>query len=136
MFKIKGREVIDVSFTWRLEELYNFMRKHWDTAEYGDFETGKPTQASIEEYVLLPATEHCLVIAYPRKKKVIFSVADNPSGLKRMAASAIPTNNSIAKIYQCSLTFDRTKEMKGPAADICAIYAEYMKGLLKQEGLL
>lgn len=135
--KIKGREVIKVGFNWTLDDLYRFMQERWNTEEYGVFEIGKPTPASIEEYVYLPATRNCLIIAFPRKGKVIFSVADNSNGLVRLAASAAPTRHSrLAKIYQSSLTIDRAKEFRGPAADICEIYAEYMKALLKEAGLL
>lgn len=133
--KIKGREVIKVSFTWTLDDFYRFMQEKWDTEEYGAFQKGKPTPASIEEYVLLPATQNCLVIAYPRKGKIIFSVADNTNGLVRMTASALPTRSPISKIYQSSLSISRAKEFKGPAADICAAYAEYMKKLLAEANL-
>lgn len=131
--KIKGREVIEVDFTWTLEQLYEFMKENWDTEEYNEFEIGKPTPASIEEYIYLPATQHCLVIAYPRKGKIIFSVADNPAGLKLMVASAVPTKNAIGRIYQSSLTINRAKEMKGPAAEVCELYADYMRSLLKEK---
>lgn len=130
MIKIKGREVIEVDFTWTLEELYDFMKEKWDTEEYGQFQLGKPTPASIEEYVCLPATPNTVIIAYPRKKKVIFSVADNSQGLVRIVATAIPTNNAIAGIYQASMSISRAKEIKGPAAEICEKYADYMRGLL------
>ena len=136
MFKIKGREVIEVPFTWTLEELNQFMQKNWNTEEYGVFEVGRPTPASIEEYILLPATKNYLVIAYPRKGKVIFSVADSLEGATRMLALSIPTKSIIANLYQASLSFDRVKEMKGPAADICEEYAKYMRGLLAEAGLI
>lgn len=136
MFKIKGREVIEVDFTWTLEQLYAFMKENWDTENYNSFEMGKPTPASLEQYVYLPATKNCLVIAFPRKGKIIFSVADNPAGLKLAVASAIPTKNAIAKIYQSSLSVNRAKEMKGPAAEVCELYAGYMKTLLQEKSLL
>lgn len=136
MFKIKGREVIKVNFTWTLDELLQFMKEKWDAEEYGQFQKGKPTVASIEEYILLPATENCLVIAYPRKGKIIFSVADNSEGLVRLTASALPVRSPISKIYQSSLTISRAKEFTGPAAEICEVYANYMKDLLKAAGLL
>lgn len=131
--KIKGREVIKVDFTWTLEQLYEFMTENWNTEEYNEFKIGKPTPASIEEYVCLPATEHCLVIAYPRKGKIIFTVADNIAGLKLMVASAAHTKNAIGRIYQSSLSINRAKEMKGPAAEACEVYADYMRGLLKEK---
>lgn len=135
--KIKGREVIDVKFNWTLEELYRFMQERWNTEDYGVFEMGRPTPASIEQYVYLPATRNCLVIAFPRKGKIVFTVADNSNGAKRLAISSIPTPHSrLAGIYKSSLTIDRAKEFRGPAAEICELYAEYMKTLLKEAGLL
>lgn len=130
MFKIKGREVIKVDFTWTLEALYAFMQENWDTEKYGSFEMGKPIPTSIESYVYLPATQHCLVIVYPRKGKVILSVADNPEGAKRLFESAFPTHDRLGRIYKSSLSIDRAKEMKGPAAEICEIYADHMRELL------
>lgn len=132
MFKIKGREVIKVDFTWTLQELFDFMKAHWNKEEYNDFVIGRPTPASVEEYICLPATEHCLVIAYPRKQKIIFSVADNVNGLKLLATSVVPTRSAISRIYQSSLTISRSKEMTGPAAEICELYANYMKTLLEK----
>ena len=128
--KIKGREVIKVDFDWTLDDMEKFMEENWDKDEYGYFERGKPTPLSIEEYLYLPATPNCLVIAYPRKGKVIFSVADNANGAKRLATTAIPTHNALAEVYQLGLIIGRAKEFKGPAADICEIYAEHMKQLL------
>lgn len=133
--KIKGREVIPVNFNWTLADLYRFMQDRWNPMEYGYFQIGKPTPASIEEYIYLPATRNCLVIAYPRKGKIVFSVADNSNGLMRMTATAIPTHNAIAKVYQSSLSIDRAREFRGPAAEICEIYANHMRDLLKAAGL-
>lgn len=130
--KSKGREVIKVDFTWTLQEMYEFMNQNWDKETYNDFSIGKPTPMSIEQYILLPATQNCVIIAYPRKGKVIFSVADNPDGAKQLAKTMIPTRSAVAKLYQTSLSLNHTKEMKGPAADICEIYAEYMKKLLSR----
>lgn len=131
--KIKGREVIKVDFTWTLDELYDFMAKNWDITEYNSFRIDRPTPVSIEKYICLPATQHCLVIAYTRKGKIIFSVADNTSGLKLLAESAIPTNNAFGRIYRSSLSKNRAKEMKGPAAEICELYADHMRTLLKEK---
>lgn len=136
MFKIKGREVIEVGFDWTLNDLCAFMEENWNTEEYSDFTVGKPTPASIEEYICLPATQNCLIIVYPRKGKIILTVADNPNGLMRMTAMALPTRNAIGRIYQTSLSISRAKEFKGPAAEACEVYANYMRSLLKDKGLI
>ena len=56
MFKIKGREVIDVDFTWSLEEMKQFMDDNWDKEKFCDYKIGKPTPGSIEEYICLPSS--------------------------------------------------------------------------------
>ena len=136
MFKVKGREVIKVDFTWSKDEMLQFMDENWNKEEYSDYNLGKPQPGSIEEYICLPATENCVIIAYPRKNKIIFTVADNSHGLVKLAASAIPTRNAIARIYQSSLSISRAKEFKGPAAEVCEIYANYMKELLEKASKL
>ena len=52
-----GRQVILTNRPFTLEELHDFMKDHWDVNEAGEFVIGRPTQASIEEYILLPATQ-------------------------------------------------------------------------------
>ena len=127
---MKGREVIKVDFDWTLDDLEKFMEEHWDKEEYCEFVKGRPQPASIEEYICLPATPNCCVIAYPRKGKIIFSIADNVAGLKRVAISAIPTRSPIGGIAKSALTISRAKEMRGPGAEITTMYADYMRRLL------
>lgn len=133
---MKGREVIKVNKTFTLEELAAFMDAHWDAAEFGGYQVGRPTPASIEEYIILPATKNCLVILYPRDGKVILSVAQTPAGVGKMAFTAIPTGNAIAGIAQASASISLAKELRGPANDIMLIYAEQVKKILAAEGLL
>ena len=79
-----GRQVITVNRPFTLPELEQFMLLHWDREEYGYFMIGKPTPASLEEYILLPATARLAVIVYARKaggllrkeNTVILSVCD------------------------------------------------------------
>ena len=59
-----GRQVIITNRAFTLEELFVFMGKYWDTEEYAPFQIGKPTPASIEEYILIRA----LIRALRRKK--------------------------------------------------------------------
>ena len=50
-----GRQVIRTSREFTLEELHAFMKEHWDTEQYNHFLIGRPTAASVEKYILLPA---------------------------------------------------------------------------------
>ena len=62
-----GRQVIKTNRAFTLEELEQFMQEHWDKEQYNYFVIGRPTAASVEQYILLPATERFMVIAYARK---------------------------------------------------------------------
>ena len=84
-----GRQVIPINKSITLQELEQLMQEHWDKEQYGNFRIGRPTRASVEEYILLPATQRFLIIVYPRaagglfskENKVILSTADTPEGV-------------------------------------------------------
>lgn len=139
---MRGREVIPVNRKLSLDELERFMQEHWDRAEYGEFRRGKPTPASIEEYILLPATERTMVIVYPRGggifskgNKVIVTVCDSPEGAALLAATAIPVKNVFFKIGQTAHVINRSKEFRGEAADMVDAYAAHLRMLLEAAGL-
>lgn len=137
-----GRQVIETTKAFTLEELERFMRENWDTDEYNDFFIGKPTMASVEEYILLPATRRFMVIVYPRaaggffnkKNKVILSVCDSPAGVGDRLRSSIPSSNIFYGIWATSESFSIEKERKGPAEEVLGEYTAYMHKLLKENG--
>lgn len=139
-----GRQVITVNRPFTLPELEQFMLFHWDREEYGDFMIGKPTPASLEEYILLPATARFAVIVYARKaggllrkeNTVILSVCDTPAGAKEKLLSAIPVRGAIAAIGRFARTMNSEEERKGPAEEILQKYSEYMKRLLTEAGFV
>ena len=63
-----GRQVIKTNRAFTLEELEQFMQENWDKEQYNHFIIGRPTAASIEKYILLPATARFMVIAYSREQ--------------------------------------------------------------------
>ncbi len=138
-----GRQVIITNRAFTLEELEAFMRERWDTNQCNDFFIGRPTPASIEEYILLPATPHFMVIVYARsgglfskKNKVILSVCDSPEGVKRRLASSIPNGSLFYKIWSASESISIEKERTGPAEEVLQEYAGYMRKLLEAGGCL
>ena len=68
-----GRQVILINKPLTLQELEQIMQDNWDKEQYGSFKIGRPTPASIEEYILLPATRRYLTIVYPRAAGGFFS---------------------------------------------------------------
>ena len=56
-----GRQVILINKSLTLQELEVLMQENWDKEQYGNFMIGRPTKASIEEYILLPATQRYLL---------------------------------------------------------------------------
>ena len=139
-----GRQVITVSKSFTLQELEQFMQANWDKEQYSDFRLGKPTAASIGEYILLPATQRYLVIVYPKaagglfskENKIVLSVADTPAGAQEAFFEYIPVKGPITKLWQTSKVLDAEKERKGPAEEVLQAYTAHMKSILAKNGLL
>ena len=139
-----GLQTILTNRAFTLEELHEFMKEHWDENEAGKFTLGKPTKASIEEYILLPATERFMTIVYPRKagglfnkdNKICLSTADTPAGAFEGIGQTIPTGNLFVGIAQMKSLSSSEKERKGPAEEILLKYTEYMKKILDEAGYL
>ena len=139
-----GRQVILINRPITLQELEQIMQENWDKEQYGSFKIGKPTPASIEEYILLPATRRYLTIVYPRaaggffrkENKVILSTADSPEGAQIAVAEYFPTRGPLFKIWQTSSVLSAEKERKGPAEEILQAYTAHMKEILQKNSLL
>ena len=139
-----GRQVILTNRAFTLEELYDFMKDHWDVNEGGSFILGRPTKASIEEYILMPATQRFMTIVYPRKaggmfskdNKVILSTADTPAGAFEGLGQALPTGNIFIGAAQMKSLKSSEAERKGPAEEVLLHYTEYMKKILGEAGYL
>lgn len=139
-----GRQVIPINKPITLQELEQIMQEHWDKEQYGNFKIGRPTKASIEEYILLPATHRYLIIVYPRKagglfskeNKVILSTADTPQGAEIAVAEYFPTRGPLTKLLQTSSVLNAEKERKGPAEEVLQACTAHMKEILKESGLL
>jgi len=139
-----GRQVLPINKSITLDELEQIMQENWDKEQFGNFVIGKPTKASIEEYILLPATPRFLVIVYPRaagglfskENKVILSTADTPEGAKLAVAEYFPTKGPLTKLLQTRSVLSAEKERKGPAEEVLQTYTVHMKSILKTIGLL
>lgn len=137
-----GRQVITVNRSFTLKELEQFMAQNWNKTEYNSFFIGKPTPASIDEYILLPATNRFMVIVYPKKagglfskdNKVVLTVCDSPAGVRSRLITSIPTKNAFFGLFKISETLSTEKERKGPAEDVLQKYTAYMKQLLTNAG--
>ena len=139
-----GRQVIPISKSITLQELEQLMQEHWDKEQYGNFRIGRPTRASVEEYILLPATQRFLIIVYPRaagglfskENKVILSTADTPEGAMLGVAEFFPTKGPLTKLWQTGSVLSAEKERKGPAEEALQACTAHMLDILKKSGLL
>ena len=139
-----GRQVIPISKSITLQELEQLMQEHWDKEQYGNFRIGRPTRASVEEYILLPATQRFLIIVYPRaagglfskENKVILSTADTPEGAMLGVAEYFPTKGPLTKLWQTGSVLSAEKERKGPAEEALQACTAHMRDILKKSGLL
>ena len=139
-----GRQVITINKSITLQDLEQIMQENWDREQYGNFKIGRPTKASIEEYILLPATPRYLVIVYPRaagglfskENKVILSTADTPEGAEIAIAEYFPTRGPLTKLWQTASVLSAEKERKGPAEEVLQAYTAHMRDILEKTGLL
>ena len=139
-----GRQVITINKSITLRELEQLMQENWDKEQYGNFKIGRPTKASVEEYILLPAPPRFLIIVYPRsagglfskENKVILSTADTPEGAEIAIAEYFPTRGPLTKLWQTSSVLSAEKERKGPAEEALQAYTGHMTDILKKTGLL
>ncbi len=139
-----GRQVIPINKSITLQELEQLMQENWDREQYGSFRIGRPTRASIEEYILLPATTRFLIIVYPRaagglfskENKVILSTADTPEGAMLGIAEYFPTKGPLSKLWQTDSVLNAEKERKGPAEEVLQACTAHMRDILEKSGLL
>ncbi|MCR5576681.1 MAG: hypothetical protein K6F56_06695 [Oscillospiraceae bacterium] len=139
-----GRQVITVNRAFTLQELEQFMQENWDKEQYNSFKLGKPTSASVGEYILLPATRRYLVIVYPkaagglfsRENKIVLSVADTPTGAEEAFIEYFPQEGPFTRLWQTSMVLDAEMERRGPAEGALLEYTEHMKSILSKNGLL
>ena len=139
-----GRQVIAVNRAFTLQELEQFMQENWDKEQFSNFRLGKPTAASVGEYILLPATQRFLVIVYPKaagglfskENKIVLSVADTPAGAQQAFFEYFPTKGPIISLWQTSKVLSAEKERKGPAEEVLQAYTAHMKSILEKNGLL
>ncbi len=137
-----GRQVIKTNRAFTLEELEHFMQENWDKEQYNHFIVGRPTAASVEKYILLPATTRFMVIVYSRKagglfnkdNKVVLAVCDTPKGAEQDIFRSIPSHNAFFGAWKVGTTMSMEEERKGPAEEILQKYAAYMKLLLENAG--
>ncbi len=136
-----GRQVIKTNRAFTLEELEQFMQENWNKEQYNNFVIGRPTAASVEQYILLPATERFMVIAYARKgglfskdAKVILAVCDTPKGAELEIFRSVHSHNVFFGAWKVKTTMSMEEERKGPAEEILQKYAAYMKQLLDGAG--
>ena len=137
-----GRQVIKTKRAFTLEELEQFMQERWDKEQYNHFIIGRPTAASIEKYILLPATARFMVIVYSRKagglfnkdNKVILAVCDTPKGAEQDIFRSVHSHNVFFGSWKIKTTMSMEEERKGPAEEILQKYASHMRHLLNDAG--
>ena len=127
-----GRQVIKSGRRWDTkEELLEFMDQKWNKEEYGSYFFGKPTAASLGEYICLPATNRFMVIMYPKKDKIVLSVCDAPEGMKSRLIQSIPHQGKIfASAIALGELGSYEQERKGPAEEVLLAYTAHMKEIL------
>lgn len=124
---MKTREVIKINRTLTLQELCDFMQQRWNKESYNNFVVGRPAGLAFEDYIMLPATTHCVICVYPRKGKVILAVMPNSEGQMALAGSLAFGGYGRMGVVG---------EMNGVASQANGLYAAYLESLFSRAGML
>lgn len=124
---MKVREAIEINRALTLQELYDFMQQHWDRERYNDFVLGRPASGTFKDYIILPATQRCVICVYPRKNRIIAAVMPNYEGQMTLVGSLLLHGYG---------RMGMTAEIRGIAAQANTLYASYLEHLLEQAGML
>lgn len=139
-----GRQVLITNKGFEKDELFEYLKSKWNEEEYVLPTFGKPTAASLDEYIILPASSRYLVIIYPKKagglfnkkNKIVLTVCDSPQGAIDKIAASAPSRSVIGDVIKLGATLSQEQERKGPAEESLLKYTEYVKGILNADGLL
>lgn len=139
-----GRQVLITNKGFERDELFNYLTKNWNTEDFPLPVIEKPTPGSIAEYIVLPASYRFLVIIYPKKagglfnkkNKVVLSVCDSPAAIREKIVSSVPSKSIIFGAFKIDSVMSQENERKGPAEESLIKYTEYIKDMLKSDGLL
>ena len=124
---MKFRNVIEINRTLTLQELEAFMQQHWDKTVYNEFAVGRPAAGAFKDYIMLPATERCVVCTWPDKGKVFLQEMTNPEGQMDLAGSLVMHGYG---------RMGMVGEMRGVAAQAGELYAAYLESLFAEAGML
>ena len=143
---MKGMDSFEIKRELTLDELAEFMEKHWDKDQYGDFVVGHPTaQNSDVRYVMLPATEHWCVIIYPKsgglfskKNQIKASCTYTTDGALKMldrGGRFVKYNSTEAGFRRAKNQKELNDEMRGEGDAILHEYMDHLRSLMEEEGL-
>ena len=113
-----------------LNELYELMRERWSVKNFNDFQILRPDPKMIEDYIVLPATFHHVVIIYTDGKKVIMSIYWPKDELAGDLAMKITYSSAFYKNAQLSRDLPVGRDRGGPFAKALARYTAEMQRIL------
>ena len=134
-----GRQVLKLKNYYTLSELKE-KAEAFGAPETEGCTVGRPTPAALEEYLLIPATEHYFVGAimrrpglFSRSNRLVLFVADTASGALNHAATSVRSKSILLGITQIKLTMSLEEERKGPAEATLLAVTDCMKEIFKDE---
>lgn len=134
-----GRQVIKLRNYYTLAELKAKVDA-FGAPETEECTIGRPTGVSVEEYLLIPATEHYMVAAimrrpglFSRTDRLVLFVCDTVAGALNHAATSVRTKSILLGYKQIKLTLSLEEERKGPAEATLLAVADCMREIFKDE---
>lgn len=134
-----GRQVLKLRNYYSLQELKE-RADAFGARETEECRIGRPTAASIEEYLLIPATEHYLVAAimrrsgfFSRSNRLVLFVCDTVSGVLDHAVTSVRSKSILLGCKQLRLTHSLEEERKGPAEATLLAVTDCMREIFRDE---
>lgn len=132
-----GRRVLKLDTYFSLEELKQKTDAFASPLTDG-CRIGRPTPASMEEYLLIPATEHYTVAAIVRKPsffsrspRLVLFICDTPEGVKAQAAASAKARSVYGGYKQIKKTLSLKEERKGPAENALLAVTDCMREIFR-----
>lgn len=134
-----GRQVLKLRNYYTLQELKEKLDA-FGAPETEECRIGRPTAASVEEYLLIPATEHYLVGVimrrpglFSRTNRLVLFVCDTLAGTINHAATSVRTKSIYLGYKQIKLTHSMEEERKGPAEATLLAVTDCMREIFRDE---
>ncbi len=130
---MKKRYVFRLKEPMTLEQLCSIMEERWDKTNFNIFIKRKPDEKAYEEFIMLPATYHHVVMIYTEKKKLVMGIFWPRDSLAEELADKITYSSPFYNNAQASRELPPGRDRMDTFPQALYRYAFEMKRILKDK---